>query len=192
MQRAVTHAHTALHCAGSFSRVAANNPPSASTRPMHVSRRLLSFATLLLFIGTPRTSHAQRGSSAPCDADDVRRRVCAVDDSLGRALVRADTSAVAQVYADDFVSSNYRGVRSTKTMLIAAIAAGRLRFDTLQARDRTLEVYDDTVVLRERMHQVARGLEGRHPSEADYRRTYVRRETRWQLVAALIGRVPAP
>jgi hypothetical protein len=41
------------------------------------------------------------------------------------------------------------------------------------------------------MHQVATGPEGRHPYEVDYRRTYVRRADRWQLVAAVIG-VAAP
>ena len=40
------------------------------------------------------------------------------------ALVRADTPALARLYADDLVSTNYRGVRSTKATLIAAIAAG--------------------------------------------------------------------
>lgn len=121
--------------------------------------RLLS--RLILLCGTVRTSRAQRQSNASCEADTVRRRVCAVDDSLSVALIRADTSALARLYADDLVSVNYRGVRSTKAMLIAAIAAGRLRFD-------------------------------RYPAEVDYRRTYVRRENRWQLVAAAIGVVPSP
>jgi hypothetical protein len=40
------------------------------------------------------------------------------------------------------------------------------------------------------MHQVVTGPEGPHPSEVDYRRTYVRREDRWQLVAAVIGVAP--
>ena len=167
-------------------------PIRPHTSPVYASRYLRPFAALLLLAGTVRASHAQRHSGAPCDADAVRRRVCAVDDSLGTALVRADTSALARLYADDLVSTNYRGVRSTKAVLIAAIAAGRLRFDTLQARDRTVEVYRDTVLLVERMHQVATGPEGRHPPEVDYRRTYVRREDRWQLVAAVIGVAPPP
>lgn len=157
---------------------------------MCVSYSLRFCAALLLCAGAARVSHAQRGSSAPCDADAIRRRVCAVDDSLGLALVGADTSAIARLYADDLVSINYRGVRSSKPMLLAAIGSGRLRFDTLHATSRTLEVYGDTVLLLERMHQVATGAEGRHPSEVDYRRTYVRRGDRWQLVAALISVAP--
>src|SRR5256885_1410832 len=107
---------------------------------MYALRHIRPFAAFLLLFGTAGVSHAQRHSSAPCHADAVRRRVCAVDDSLGMALVRADTSALARLYADDLVSINYRGVRSTKATLIAAIGAGRLRFDTLQARNRTVEV----------------------------------------------------
>ena len=157
---------------------------------MCASRLLRPFAACLLLFGVVRGSHAQNRPSAPCNADAIRRRVCAVDDSLGMALVRADTSALARLYADDLVITNYRGVRLTKATLIAAIAAGQLRFDTLQARGRTLEVYGDTVLLAERMHQVVTGPEGRHPPEVELRRTYVRRDDRWQLVAALIGVAP--
>ncbi len=157
---------------------------------MPVSHSLKTIAALLLVAGIARTSRAQHASIATCDTDAVRRRVCAVDDSLGRALVGADTAALTRLYADDLVSINYRGIRSTKPMLIAAIAAGRLRFDTLQARDRTLEVHGDSVLLMEHMHQVARGSEGPHPTEVDYRRTYVRRLDRWQLVAAVIELTP--
>jgi ketosteroid isomerase-like protein len=157
---------------------------------MFAPRYVRSFATVLLLLCAARASHAQRHASASCDGDALRRRVCAVDDSLGTALVRADTSALARLYADDLVSINYRGARSTKAMLIAAIAAGRLRFDTLQSRDRTVEVRGDSALLVERMHQVATGAEGRHPPEVDYRRTYVHRNDRWQLVAALIAVAP--
>src|SRR4051794_38539819 len=35
------------------------------------------------------------------------------------------------------------------------------------------------------MHQIASGPEGRHPAEVEYRRTYMRRRSQWQLVSAL-------
>jgi predicted dehydrogenase/ketosteroid isomerase-like protein len=162
------------------------------TPSRHTTRFLRLFATLLLLAGASRASHAQRRSSATCDGDAVQQSVCLVDDSLGIALVRADTAALARLYADDLVSINYRGIRSTKTTLIAAIAAGRLRFDTLLARDRHVEVAADSAMLVERMHQVATGSEGRHPAEVDYRRTYKRHDDRWQLVAAVIGVAPPP
>jgi ketosteroid isomerase-like protein len=162
-----------------------------TAREPALAHQLRSLAAVLLLSGAARVGYAQGRSSGPCDADATRHRVCAVDDSLGMALIRADTSALARLYADDLVSINYRGARSTKAMLLAAIGAGRLRFDTLQARDRAVEVHGDTALMVERMHQVATGSEGRHPSEVDYRRTYVRREDRWQLVAAVIGVAPA-
>jgi ketosteroid isomerase-like protein len=116
--------------------------------------------------------------------------VCAVDDSLGVALMSADTAALARFYADDLLSVNYRGVRSTKAMLINAIAAGRLRFDTLAVLQRGVDVRGDTALVAEHMHQVATGAEGRHPLDVNYRRTYVRRGGQWQLIAAVIALVP--
>ena len=140
--------------------------------------------------GAATVTRAQGISRAPCDADGIRRHICAVDDSLGAALVRADTSAIARVYSDDLVTINYRGARLTKPILLAAIGTGRLRFDTLTSSNRIVEVSGDTAVLLERMHQVATGPEGRHPTEVDYRRIYVRRQTGWQLVAAVINVAP--
>jgi ketosteroid isomerase-like protein len=116
--------------------------------------------------------------------------VCVVDDSLGIALIRADTGALARLYADDLLSINYRGVHSTKAMLIDAIAAGRLRFDTLRVLQRGVDVRGDTALVAEHMHQVAMGAEGRHPLEVNYRRTYVLRGGQWQLIGAVISLAP--
>jgi ketosteroid isomerase-like protein len=153
--------------------------------------RCRPLVALLLLVAAARCGYAQRGvAGASCESDPVRRRVCAVDDSLGMALIRADTAALGRFYADELLSVNYRGVRSTKTMLLGAIAAGRLRFDTLQVLERGVDVRSDTAVVMEHMHQVATGTEGRHPLEVHYRRTYVRRGSLWQLVAAMIGLTP--
>ena len=137
--------------------------------------------------------HAQGASAArPCDIDDARRRICAIDDSLRSALVRADTTVLSRLYADDLVTTNYRGVRFRKEALLRAIGAGALRFDTLLVRHRTAEFHGDTAIVTGSMHQVARGPEGAHPLEVDYFRTYVRRAGSWQLVGATIRAAARP
>ena len=128
----------------------------------------------------------------PCDADEPRRRICAIDDSLRSALVRADTATLARLYADDLSTTNYRGVRSTKPGLLRAVGSGVLRFDTLVVRERTAAVRGDTAVVEGTMHPVARGVEGAHPLEVGYVRTYVRRDAGWQLLRATIRAVARP
>lgn len=83
-------------------------------------------------------------------------------------------------------TTNYRGVQSTKTILLRVIRGGGLRFDTLHVRARSVAVHQGTALVIGRMHQVATGPEGRHPSEVAYHRTYRQRDGRWQLVAATI------
>ncbi len=171
-------------------RVTRAAPTSLSHRQVAIPslRRLRLVAVFLLLAGAGRRGLAQeRVAGARCDADPVRKRVCALDDSLGMALLRADTAALARFYADDLLSVNYRGVRSTKPMLLNAIATGRLRFDTLQVLERRVDIRGDTAEVAESMHQVATGVEGRHPPKVNYRRTYLRRGSRWQLIAAVIG-----
>src|SRR6478609_4907724 len=133
-------------------------------------RLRLVLAFLLLAGGGRRGLAQERVAGAPCEADPVRKRVCALDDSLGMALLRADTAALGRFYADDLLSINYRGVRSTKPMLLNAIATGLLRFDTLQVLQRRVDIRGDTAEVAEHMHQVATGVEGRHPPEVNYRR----------------------
>jgi ketosteroid isomerase-like protein len=153
--------------------------------------RSVGVALVLALVG--RAARAQDASAArACDADEARRRICAVDDSLGAALVRADTAALSLLYADDLLTTNYRGVSSTKAGLLRAIAGGTLRFDSLVVHRRTAESHGDTAVVTGTMHQVARGAEGAHPLEVQYRRTYVRRAGRWQLVRATIRAAAQP
>jgi hypothetical protein len=142
---------------------------------------------LVLLLGS-RALVAQAASAArPCDADALHRLICSVDDSVGAALVRADTFMLSRLYADDVVTINYRGVRLTKPTLLAAIGRGSLEFDTLLVRQRSVRVQVDIAVVEGRTHQVARGPEGPHPLEVRYRRTYVRRLDRWLLVETRIS-----
>jgi ketosteroid isomerase-like protein len=147
----------------------------------------------LALVFTGAVARAQRAPVArPCDVDEARRLICAIDDSLRSALVRADTAALARLYADDLVTTNYRGAQSTKLGLLRAIGSGALRFDTLVVHQRTVEMRGDTAVVDGTMHQVARGAEGSHPFEVGYVRTYVRRGAGWRLVHATIRAVARP
>ena len=65
---------------------------------------LLAFALAL----SRSAARAQPSPVAPsCDADESRRRICAVDDSLRDALIRADTTTLARLYADELLTTNY-------------------------------------------------------------------------------------
>lgn len=156
---------------------------------MLVRAAVLGFTMIV----TGAVAGAQGASPArPCEADVARQKVCAADDSLRVALVRADTAMLARLYADDLLTVNYRGVESTKAGLLRAIGSGTLKFDTLLVHQRTAKIQGDTAVVDGTMHQVARGAEGAHPLEVTYVRTYVRQGAGWQLVRATIRGVARP
>jgi len=166
------------------------DPLNLTTRSHRFMRSLLVCLTLVF---TGASARAQRVPVArPCDFDEARRRICALDDSLRAALVRADTAALAKLYSDDLLTTNFSGAHSTKPVLLRAIDSGALRFDTLVVHQRTAELRGDTAVVDATMHQVARGAEGAHPLEVRYVRTYVRRGADWQLVRATIRAVARP
>jgi ketosteroid isomerase-like protein len=153
--------------------------------PMEPMRPVTVAVALALVVSF---AHAQTVSAVgACGVDEAHRRICAVDDSLRSALVRADTATLARLYADDLLTTNYRGVRSTKAGLTRAIGSGALRFDTLVVRERAAEIFGDSAVVTGKMHQVALGQEGPHPLEVAYRRVYVRRGGEWRLARATIN-----
>ena len=156
----------------------------------HIMRPILMLWAASL-AGT--AAQAQKAPVAQaCDSDAVRRSICAVDDSLRSALVRADTLVLSRLYADDLMVTNYRGVRLTKGMVLGAIGGGTLQFDTLRVHERTVELRGDTAVVVGSMHQVARGPEGPHPLEVSFWRAYVRRGDSWQLVRTTIRAAARP
>ena len=145
-----------------------------------------------VFLTAAAAQGQQTAVAQACDFDVVRRSVCAVDDSLRSALVRADTAMLSRLYADDLLVTNYRGLRTTKAMLLGAIGSGALQFDTLRVHTRTVALRGDTAFVTGNMHQVAHGQEGPHPVEVDFSRVYLRHRGSWQLARTMIRATTRP
>jgi ketosteroid isomerase-like protein len=120
---------------------------------------------------------------------DVRDVTQLVKD-ITSAVVRRDHAFLERTYADEYFHVHATGVVRTKAQWLADHRAGRTRLEYSRPDDIQVRIYGDTAVAL--YHLRAKGrLAGRELAEGEIRgmRVFVRRNGRWQCVAAQFTRV---
>src|SRR2546427_13065571 len=106
---------------------------------MMLSRRLVTLATLLV------TAQATRlAAQGPNLEDSVR----ALESQRAQALLKADTVALSQLVADDFVEISRLGTLRTKADNMREIASGTLKLTTVRYDSLAVRIYGDVAVLQ--------------------------------------------
>ncbi len=103
---------------------------------------------------------------------------------FGAAITASDTARLDRLMADDFQAINPQGRELTKADVLADLTSPDFEIDSLRNEDISVRVFGDTAVATAR--GVVRGLyKGQDASgQFRYTRVWVRREGRWQAVAA--------
>jgi len=143
-----------------------------------LGRRSVTVAVLLLGAHTARLG-AQEKVTALSAEDSVR----ALESSRGQALLRADTTALSRVIADEFVEISRLGQLRTKADNIREIASGDLKLTSVKYDSLAVRIYGQVAVLRGVADN--RGTFHGLPfgGKLRYLRIFVRRDGRWQAVA---------
>jgi ketosteroid isomerase-like protein len=141
---------------------------------MRLSHRLgLLTSVCLLWFGS---LHAQNSAASAEEA------IRALEFSRGDALLKADTTALAAMAADDFVEISRMGQLRTKTDNIRDIASGDLRLTSVKYEDLTVRVLGDVAILTGVANNtgIARGIP--FSGKVRYTRVFLRRDNRWQAI----------
>lgn len=150
--------------------------PSESV-PRH--RRARGATIVLLLLGAyVQNLPAQAASSASTPEDSVR----AVEMLRGQALLRADTSALSRIVADEFIEVSRLGTLRTKADNIRDIGSGDLRLTAVRYDSLTVRIYGPVAVLQGIADNQGtfRGMP--FSGRIRYTRIFVRRDARWQAV----------
>ncbi len=140
----------------------------------HMASR--SLAWLLLVRGVSLTAQEPaRGSPAE---DSVR----AVEMARGQALLRADTTALSRMVADEFVEISRLGQLRTRADNIRDIASGELRLTSVKYDSLAVRIYGDVAVLRGIADNTGTFRGFPFAGRIRYMRIFVRRDGRWQAV----------
>ena len=136
----------------------------------HVARVLCA---LLMVAAVP--SHLA-GQSAP--EDSIR----ALEAARGQALLRADTTALSRMIADDFVEVSRLGTLRTKAANIRDIASGDLRLTSVKYDSLTVRIYGPAAILLGIADNEGTFRGFPFTGRIRYSRVFVRRDGRWQAV----------
>ena len=138
------------------------------------SRRLVTLATLLV------TAQATRlAAQGPNLEDSVR----ALESQRAQALLKADTVALSQLLADDFVEISRLGMLRTKADNMREIASGALRLTSVRYDSLSVRIYGDVAVLQGIADNTGTFRGFPFTGKIRYTRVFVRRDGRWRAVA---------
>ncbi|MGH7717887.1 MAG: nuclear transport factor 2 family protein [Gemmatimonadaceae bacterium] len=112
------------------------------TRP-HLARTRTPIVALLLGLAAA-DAVAQPNSGGSTPEDSVR----AVEMARGQALLRADTVALSQMVADEFVEISRLGQVRARADNMREIATGELKLTSVKYDSLAVRIYDDVAVLR--------------------------------------------
>jgi len=136
-------------------------------------------ASFVLIVAHAAPAPRRDKPAAAAAADSVR----ALELARGQALLRADTTALSRMVADEFVEVSRLGALRSKADNLHDIASGDLKLTSVNYDSVTVRVYGDVAVLRAIADNT--GLFRGFPFSGRiwYTRVFVRRDGRWQAVA---------
>jgi uncharacterized protein (TIGR02246 family) len=123
-------------------------------------------------------------------ADD-EQQILALHKAGDRALMSADLTALARIFADDYVQYNEAGEAFAKQQVLNNFRTGAIRYPSIVSTGRKIRVFGDTAVVH--------GSES-DEVEVDGKRSKVRYvyldvlrkyDGEWKLVASQLARPPA-
>ncbi len=154
-----------------------------------MNRRTLTFAMILAAAGVLAAGGGKRSGGMERERAD-REALEAVEREFPAAVVRGDAAYLARYTADDFQGMDPSGRAVSKADVLARLQASDVRIESLRHEDIRVRVFGDCAVATARTVLWAshggKDVSGVFP----YMRVWVRREGRWQAVAALSTSLP--
>ena len=121
---------------------------------------------------------------------NVEQQISALSDAMIQANLKEDTSFYEKYYAEEATIVHGNGKLFTKDQEIADLKSGALKYESIDVREKTIQVYGDTAVVH--MMLTFKGLlGGKAFGPIDLRRTvvWVNQKGGWKIVAWQVTRV---
>ena len=139
----------------------------------HSGPAVITSLILLLAADPAPVTAAATGSE-----DSVR----AAEAARGQALLRADTTALSRLVADEFIEISRLGTLRTKADNLRDIASGSLKLQSVRYDSTSVRIYGDVAVLRAIADNTGTFHGAPFRGRIWYTRVFVWREGRWQAV----------
>ena len=145
---------------------------------LRMGHRGIAAALLLLLV--PATCLAAQGTVAASTPEDSVR---ALESARAQALLKADTTSLSRMTADEFVEVSRFAQLRTKADNLREIGSGDLKLTSVKYDSLTVRIYADVAILRGIADNTGTFRGFPFAGKLRYTRVFVRRDGRWQAVA---------
>jgi ketosteroid isomerase-like protein len=139
-----------------------------------LSRRVVALAALVVMAQVTRLA---------AQASSLEDSIRALESQRGQALLKADTVALSQLVADDFVEISRLGTVRTRADNMREIGSGTLKLTAVRYDSMSVRIYGDVAVLQGIADNTGTFRGFPFAGKIRYTRIFVRRDGRWRAVA---------
>ena len=154
--------------------------------------RLIAFLALLVIAATPLVLGQSMAKKAGGPSGKTEEEIQELHNKLIQAQLTNDNAALDRLWADDHIFTNPLGVVQTKAQRLAEMKSGGRRLEAFSIADVEVRAYGDTAVVTSRA--TLKGQRQGQDISGQYRGidVYVKKQGRWQVVAAQATRIAQP
>jgi ketosteroid isomerase-like protein len=132
--------------------------------------------------GTPKTQKHER-----------RHEIDQLEEAWRNALLKANTAAMQNLLADDYIAITASGTLQTKDQALANLRTGRMHLTTLDISDRKVRFYGSTALVTSLAEVQGTTGDGELSGNYRYTRVYVRdAQGAWKIVSFEASRIRDP
>ena len=155
--------------------------------------KLIAVVALLVISATPLVLGQSKAKKAGGPSGKTEEGIRQLHSELIQAQLNSDTAALDRLWADDHIFTNPLGVVQTKAQRLAEIQSGGRKLELFSITDVHVRVYyGNTAVVTSRA--MLKGQRQGQDISGQYRGidVYVKKQGRWQVVAAQATRIAQP
>lgn len=134
-----------------------------------------------------QTSTLPITASAENTSRKTEQEVLQINREFYQAMAGNDQAALDRIVADECVFTNERGMVFGKAHRAEVVKSGKVVYDSYSPEEIKVSVYGDAAVVTE--GGTSKGSDQNHIGHFRYTRVFVKRQGRWQLVAAQKTRI---
>jgi uncharacterized protein (TIGR02246 family) len=123
--------------------------------------------------------------------DDDEQQILALHEAGDRALMSADLTVLAQIFADDYVQYNEAGKAFTKQDVLESFRSGAIRYPSIVSTGRQIRVFGDTAIVHGAESDEVESDGKRFSLRYVYLDVLRKQNGEWKLVASQLARPTA-
>ncbi len=165
--------------------------PTATMSPDKAVRCLRAYTLILLgTLALTLSAQAPPAGAPKPQRHEYRHEIDQLEAAWRDAVIKADTTALDALLADDYIAILPNGTLQTKEQTLASLHGGAAHFTDIKVSDRRVRFYGSTALVTSRTDVNGTSASGPISGSFRYTRVYVRdQQGKWKIVSFEASRI---